>query len=45
MFQVHHKTIFQAFYDRFIQLSDIHGYPTRQKKSLVYFKPSIKKNW
>ena len=42
MFQVHHKTVFQSFQDRFIQLSDIHDYSTRQKESLVYFKSRIK---
>ena len=31
--QVHHKTVSQSFYDRFIQLSDIHGYFTRQKEA------------
>ena len=43
MFQVDHKTVFQSFHDRFIQLSDIHGNSIRQKIILVYFKLPIKK--
>ena len=34
MFQVHHKTVSEYFYDHFIQLSDIYGYSTTQKKSV-----------
>ena len=33
MYQVHHKTVYQFFYGRFMQLSDIHGYSTKQKKT------------
>ena len=43
MYQLHHGTLPKSFYDRFIKLSAIHNYSTRQKQSLAYFKPQIKK--
>ena len=43
MLQSHNKAVSQSFHDRFIQLNNIHSYSIRQKESLVYFKPRIKK--
>ena len=43
MYQLHYGTLPKSFYDRFIKLSAIHNYSTRQKQNLVYFKPHIKK--
>ena len=42
-YQVHNAAASRSFYDRFIQLRDIHSYSIRQKESLVYFKPPYKK--
>ena len=43
MYQLHHGTLPKLFYDRFIKLSAIHNYSTRQKQNLEYFKPQINK--
>ena len=43
IYQLHYGTLLKSFYDRFIKLSAIHNYSTRQKQNLVYFRPQIKK--
>ena len=43
MYQLHYGTLPKSFYDRFIKLSAIHNYSTKQKQNVVYFKPQIKK--
>ena len=43
MYQLHHGTLPKSFDDRFINLSAIHNYSTRQKQNMVFFKPQFKK--
>ena len=44
MYQLHHGTPAKSFYNRFIKLSAIHNFSTKQKQNLVYFKSQIKKS-
>jgi len=43
MYLLHNQKLPKSFYDRFVKLSDVHSYATRQKQNIEYFRPCIKK--